>query len=91
MRLRHNGTPTSRAAAEQIEPISGKARAGILDYLRSRGAEGATADEIEQDTGISGNTVRPRLCELDDLGRISKTDETRPTSSGRRAAVWVAT
>ena len=51
MRPPHNGTPTSRAAAEQIEPVSGKARATVLEYVRSRGTEGATADEIEPEDG----------------------------------------
>jgi len=46
----HNGAPTSRAAANEIEPVAGKARDAVLDYLRSRGGEGATADEIEKDT-----------------------------------------
>lgn len=87
MRAPHNGTPTSRAAAHAIEPVSGKARAGILGYLRSRGAEGATADEIEQDTGISGNTVRPRVFELRQMGLVENSRTTRPTRSGRRAAI----
>jgi predicted ArsR family transcriptional regulator len=90
MRLPHNRTPTSRAAADQIEPVSGKARATVLEYLRSRDKEGATADEIEEGTGISGNTVRPRVFELRQMGLVEDSKTTRPTRSGRRAAVWVA-
>jgi hypothetical protein len=85
----HNGTPTSIAAAKEIEPVAGKARAAVLDYLLSRGIEGATADEIEQATSYSGNTIRPRLVELKRIGSIEKSDATRPTRSGRKAAVWV--
>jgi hypothetical protein len=85
----HNGTPTSIAAANEIEPVAGKARAAVLEYLRSRGMEGATADEIEKGTAYSGNTIRPRLVELRRMGSVRKTDATRPTLSGRRAAVWV--
>jgi hypothetical protein len=86
----HNGTPTSIAAAEEIEPVAGKARAAVFDYLRYRGMEGATADEIEQGTAYSGNTIRPRLVELRRMGIAEKTDATRPTRSGRKAAVWMA-
>jgi hypothetical protein len=86
----HNGTPTSRAAANEIEPVAGKARAAVLEYLLSRGMEGATADEIERGTSYSGNTIRPRLVELRRLGSVEKTDATRPTRSGRRSAVWMA-
>jgi hypothetical protein len=86
----HNGTPTSIAAANEIEPVAGKARAAVLDYLRSRDAAGATADEIEHDTCYTGNTIRPRLVELKRLGSVQKTAETRPTRSGRKATVWIA-
>jgi hypothetical protein len=90
MRPSHNGTPTSRAAAEQIEPVAGKARATVLDYLRSRSTEGATADEIEKDTGIAGKTVRPRISELRQMGVVEDSKTARPTRSGRRAVVWVS-
>jgi hypothetical protein len=80
-----------RRTTRPLKPVSGRARAGILAYLRSRGAEGATADEIEQDTVYSGNTIRPCLRELEELDRAAKTDMIRPTRSGRRAIVWVAT
>ena len=86
----HNGTPTSRAAASEIEPVAGKARAAVLDYLRSRDAAGATADEIEHDTCYSGNTIRPRLVELKRLGSVQKTSATRSTRSGRIAGVGMA-
>lgn len=85
----HNGTPSSRAAANEIEPVAGKARAAVLDYLRSRDAAGATADEIEQDTCYSGYTIRPRLVELERLGRARKTSATRPARTDRKAVVWM--
>jgi DNA-binding IclR family transcriptional regulator len=86
----HNGTATSRAAANEIEPFAGRLRADVLIFLRSRGEEGATADEIEQSSGIAGNTIRPRLIELKRLGLVQQTSATRPTRSGRKAVVWRA-
>jgi hypothetical protein len=64
MRPPHNGTPTSRAVANEFQPIAGEAKAAVLTFLRSRGVEGATDDVIEQDTCYAGNTIRPRLVEL---------------------------
>jgi hypothetical protein len=92
----HSGSPTSRAAARRIAPVAGTIRADVLAYLRSRGADGATADEIERALGIGGSTVRPRLIEL--LGRepdgsdqfIVETERTRETRSRRKAVVYLA-
>ena len=53
-------------------------------------AYGLTAQEIEDRTGIAGNTVRPRLVELRDAGLIVEGPRFRKTRSGRWAVVWVA-
>jgi len=47
-----------------------------------------TAEQVAIDTGYSGNTIRPRLRELEDRGLIRRSTKTRRTLSGRRAAVW---
>jgi len=49
-----------------------------------------TAEQIAIDTGLSGNTVRPRLIELRAQGLVRKTGKFRRTLSGRSAAVYEA-
>lgn len=85
-----NGTATSNAAAEAIEPRAEILRGRVLAYLRERGADGATDDEIQQALGLDGNTQRPRRYELERMDLVKKTERKRPTSSGRQAFVYVA-
>lgn len=49
-----------------------------------------TAEQIAIDTGYSGNTVRPRLLELEAKGLVRRSHETRRTLSGNEATVWEA-
>lgn len=84
----HNGTPTSQAAAERIEPNASSLRALVLDYIRTSG--GATDEEIQVALGMAGNTERPRRRELEQAGLIQDSGTTRRTASGRMAVVWVA-
>ncbi len=86
----HNGTATSIAAAESIAASADTLRDCIHAYIAGRG-DGATADEIERDLAIAGNTVRPRLIELRRGERVFDSFTTRPTRSGRKAIVWLAT
>lgn len=58
--------------------------------LSSLLVEARTAQQISIDTGLSGNTVRPRLIELEERGLVQKSDEERRTLSGRRARVYEA-
>jgi hypothetical protein len=55
---------TSLAAAAKITQHTARLREGIYLYLRTQGARGATAGELEIALGLSGSTVRPRLREL---------------------------
>jgi predicted transcriptional regulator len=73
-----------------IAPTAGTLRAEVLAYIEGRAAMGACAFEVEAALGLSGNTVRPRLRELEDAGHIVKSQERRATPSGRDARVWVA-
>lgn len=84
----HNGTRTSRDSASEIRPHSTRLRAVVLAYVVSRGAEGATAEEVERATGLAGNTVRPRLVELRESGCIEDSGVTRRTAAGRKAVAW---
>ncbi|MBC8105900.1 MAG: winged helix-turn-helix transcriptional regulator [Anaerolineae bacterium] len=49
-----------------------------------------TLDEIAAALGKFPSSVSPRLTELREAGKIEHTGETRPTRSGRNAAVWRA-
>lgn len=83
---------TSRAAANAaLQSQVERDRAAILDYITSEGDGGATDAEIENATGIRGNSARPRRIELARAGLIEGRDGiTRKTGSGRAAVVWFA-
>lgn len=58
----HNGTVTSRmAAAKQTPDKQQTGRAQVLQALADVGEYGATRKELEAITGLSGDTVRPRV------------------------------
>lgn len=82
-------SPTSQEAAEAIQPRAETLRRAVLDYLRSRGEEGATDEETQEALAMSGSTQRPRRCELQEMGLVVDSGRTRPTRSGRAAVVWV--
>lgn len=86
----HNRTRTSRAAAQAIEPKAGTQRATVLRWIRLLEETGMTRDELEYLTGLSGNTIRPRVYELIRDGFVMESGETRPTRSGRAAEVLIA-
>ena len=81
---------TSIAAAKSVEGKAATMRGKILAFVRSRGALGATREDVEIALEISGSTVRPRVLELIHFGTVKETDATRATESGRQAAVLVA-
>lgn len=82
----HNGTATSIEAAIHARKFKGQQHTRIMDHLRTC-ADGATREEIELATGISGNAVRPRISELRRAGAIVETERTRKTTTGRSAVV----
>jgi hypothetical protein len=64
----------------------------VLDYITSRGTFGATCDEAELALGLAHQTCSARFNQLRvELGKIRDSGERRPTRSGRKAAVYVAT
>ena len=86
----HNGTPTSRAAAEEIRPASETLRQTVLEAICLRERYGATREELEAMTGLNGNTIRPRVAELLEQGLVVLPEgRTRKTKAGRQAAVLV--
>lgn len=76
---------TSRQAALDAYPRQDGQRWKVLHGMPLRG--GATRDELEQRTGLSGNTVRPRVQELIDGDFLEETIRTRPTRAGSEAVV----
>ena len=84
----HNGTQTSKDAAASIKPRVHTLRAKVLAYAASRGALGFTTEEACLDLGMSGDTCRPRVCELRETDCIEDSGTTRKTLSGRNAVVW---
>jgi hypothetical protein len=81
---------TSQAAAEAMpERTAESLRRQIHDALLAIGETGYTDEEMQIGLGIKGNTQRPRRRELQEMGLVYPTDQTRPTLSGRKAVVWV--
>lgn len=84
-------TPTSEAAAEQVNPVEAKVlRERVFQLIKCSGSNGLTDEEIQDTLNLPGNTQRPRRWELSHKeGRIRKSG-TRLTKTGRQATVWVA-
>ena len=71
---------TSREAAESIEPHLNALQRKVLEFIRERGAHGATDKEIQAGLGMKGSTQRPRRIELRDAGLIQPTGMRRDGS-----------
>ena len=89
----HSDADTSRAAAKAIVPHLERLEARVLDYLRSQGDFGATAEQIGESLNMAGSTVRPRLVALraQRANRgplVCDSGKRRRTRSGRAAIVW---
>lgn len=85
-----NGTLTSDAAA--LKMVGGRASkigAKVLAYMIGRGRYGATLQEAETDTGIPGDTLRPRMLTLRKRGQVVDSGLYRQTLGGNNAVVWV--
>jgi hypothetical protein len=78
---------TSREAAEAIETRADTVRGFVLAALKT---QPMTADEVAQLLHESVLTVRPRVTELFQEGRIGRTGERRKNRSGRDAHVFRA-
>ena len=81
---------TSRAAQASAEPKAGTKRALVLAFIRGRGADGATDEEIQRELPMSPNTQRPRRVELVDARLIRDSGRRRATLGGDMAVVWEA-
>lgn len=83
------GSGTSVAAARRIEPVRENLRQRVYQAVREAHPGGLTEQEIEDATGLPGNTVRPRIVELVNRAGLVDSGRTRKTRSGREAVVWI--
>ena len=77
----------SEAAARIIAPRISGLRAKVLQEI-TRHPEGVTADEVADAIGKTEFSVRPRVTELQAIGKIVPTGERRRNRSGMSASVW---
>ena len=80
---------TSKAASLSAEPTAGTKRAILLAFLRGRGIEGATDEEMQLIVPMAQNTQRPRRRELVKGLFVTDSGKTRKTVGGDVATVWI--
>lgn len=75
----------------EARPMAGK-KITVQDQVLSLLSTGArmTCDEIAQSLGLGILTVRPRLTELQALGKVTDTGLRRRLASGKNGIVWRA-
>lgn len=83
----HNGSETSREAAQSIRGCAGKLAAQVLAEIVR--LNGATCDEIEVSLSMKHQTASARMRELALAKQIVESGEKRLTRSNRNAVVWV--
>lgn len=81
------GTDTSRGAARTMVPSAAIIRTRVLACLRASPIP-LTADEITECLGLDPFTVRPRISELRNDGKIRDSGQRRPGHRGRSQAAW---
>ena len=69
-------------------PAHGPTARAILGVVRLRGAAGATADEVEEATGLPHQTVSPAFSNLKKAGILVDSGSRRFTRLGRRVPAW---
>ena len=87
--LGYSNASTSREAAEKAEGSADSWRRRVLEFVRGRGPQGATDDELAACFAVSANTVAPRRTELAAAGRVVNSGKRRMTRAGGTAIVWV--
>lgn len=84
-RIGYRRTDTSAAGAEHIAPTATTVREQVYATIQQHGP--STADEVARHLGLSILTVRPRITELKNAGRLVDTMKRRKNDSGTNAAV----
>ena len=85
----HNGTGTSIAAARSIVPHLNRLQLDVCSFVKDRGGDGATRDEIASGLGLKIQSICPRVAELIGRQLLRESANTRKTSAGRVARVLV--
>lgn len=76
-----------QTSAQAAQAIDARTLQGlVLSALREFGP--MTADELATGLHQDRLNIRPRLSELYALGKVEKTPQRRPNSSGKAARVW---
>lgn len=90
MKAPFSDTQTSFDAALAIEPHLQKLERVVLECIQKWTALtfGITDERVSEETGLSGNTVRPRRGSLVEKGLVEWSGLTRRTKAGRPAKVW---
>lgn len=81
---------TSKAAAISMVADAKTIREAVFAYVRNRHGRGATCHEVEWGLKLSHQTASARLRELALANRVKDSGARRPTASGRKAVVWIA-
>ena len=79
---------TSYAAAVAKRATAPAQRMTVYATLVAAGP--LTAEQLADHTGLSGDSIRPRLVELRREERVVDTGQRRRTRAGRFAVVWAA-
>lgn len=87
---RHGGADTSLAAHRSKSDEGRLAmRARLLGFIGARGAQGATADEVERALVLPHQSASARLSEMLRDGAIHDSGRRRKTRQGRAARVYL--
>lgn len=81
---------TSKTAALAIVGDLNRLQRVVYEFIVSRGEYGATNEEIQDGTSLSGDTVRPRCVRLRELGLVGDSGRKRTLRSGLLGIAWVA-
>ena len=88
-KLPHNGTVTSKLAAQSMRSSAGAQQRRVLECLQQAGDAGMTDEEIQNALDLSGNSERPRRRKLVEIGLVKDGGVMRKTGSNYAATVWV--
>ncbi len=86
--LPHNGTATSRAAADSMVPHVGKQEQTVIDCLKEHGP--LHREAIAFLTGCKESSLCARLSALEARSLVRKSDSVAKTTSGRMAFIYEA-
>lgn len=85
----HGKHKNSQAAADAFFLKSGSWRRNIYTFVSSRGAEGATDQEMQEYFNKSGDTIRPTRKTLEKDGLLVDSNRTRKNAGGNDCIIWV--